>query len=691
MAPKKTDEKPRQNIGPRFLNASEGASGTIAEISTSTSSTISIPVSVDPSLIATPKSRIATSADGNQEQGNNQQEGAPPSPVGIAIAPEGATTGEDTASGSSATISLSASPFVTHQKEAASSLHENQPTTAKTAQAQTGVPIPRLPAPFSSGPSSGSLETVSQSDTPSSGAGGASSNRVNDAPASAFHSTNPSASVSSAATTEDALDAFQSARSKQATATAAVTSISGATTQPASTSNDEKSPSTGIATTQTTAAPNNNVLPNQASRFFNGAHSTDASADIQNSSSDQASSQPSRTQTITTSSAVSNPSSTVQVPSSLLGDANISGSGFGSSPPTQSSSATPPKYAYPDASNGYAAMAQGYNKVFQSLNPLSKCDPADSKQASACVDGQPASCELDGTYTLQSCDQGQSCYAVPKPDGQSGLTIACFTPGEANKAVADGVAATSSKGGNFVDAQKVTFQSSTTIAKSTLDTEASTNPSRTIDATSRGISSSAGSAPSISVPLGAEADTQPSQSIEGSSGSANTKSSTPTSQFAATTTDPVQDHKQALRPGKDQLETQKASLPSPSPTSQAGGAVGVQLSFPGGNGSEAGSKAGKQPQPPESAVASPATPPLAQKNAVHLDQQQPVAQSSAMPSSQSHTDGAATQILPPDTALSSTSAANTPGVTVAPMLGAGNQNGFVTVTVTQTTVIHDRG
>ena len=752
---RETDKCHRHNIGPRFLNASNDASMTTSETSTSTSSTISIPVSNDPSPIATPESRIASSEDGDQEQGDSQGKAAAHGAAGIDIAPEGAPAMDSTVTASPAATKALPSPVATHALDATSvtvnalaatssatpnpttstlkassegspnhqdkssatlsesigNLQDDQSITTATMQTQTAVPVPRLPAPFEAGGSVASSDTASQSESPSLSSGGAPLNDFSETATSAFESTETSASELAAAATEDALDAFQSARSKEATA--ALTSSLAASTQSASAFQNGQSSSTQVAATQTMTPAKEKQ--SQASNAVNSAPSADAVVGTQSSSSSQPSSQAIKSESVTSTFADADSSSIVQVPSSILGNGNPTTTESGSSSPSPTSSATPPKYAYPDASNGYAAMAQGYNKVFQTLNPLSKCDPSDSKQASACVDGQPAKCEVDGTYSLQSCDQGQSCYAVPNPQGQSGLTIACFNPNYANKLVADGGAAASSKGDSAINTQMIATSSSTALSPTSALRIVATHRSQTSNTASSGISSSAGSAQSFTVPPGAEADTEPSQSVEVSSSPANPVAtladfptrvttsgreqtipgtSTPIPQLATTTTkDPIRNHEQTSLPGLDQPRPQQITSPSASPTSKAGGAVGVQLSFPGAGNSESNSEAGQPSQGNETPVPSPSTPLIAQKNAVHADLEQPAEQSSIASPPTINSNVAAAHIAPastPPSQISSTAAASSPGITVAPMLGAGNQNGFITVTITQTTTIHDR-
>ena len=86
---------------------------------------------------------------------------------------------------------------------------------------------------------------------------------------------------------------------------------------------------------------------------------------------------------------------------------------------------------YPTAENGNTAMAAGFNSVYKTLNEDSPCNPGDPSQAYACVDGEIAECRSDNSYVLKSCPQGQSCYALPKASGSTGIVVQCAVPSEA--------------------------------------------------------------------------------------------------------------------------------------------------------------------------------------------------------------------------------------------------------------------
>ena len=97
----------------------------------------------------------------------------------------------------------------------------------------------------------------------------------------------------------------------------------------------------------------------------------------------------------------------------------------------QSSPAPTGTAKYPTAAEGNTAMASGYNEVYKSLGEDSACDPADPSQAYACVMGEIAECQSDQTYVLKSCPRGQSCYALPKPSGLTGVVVQCAVPSDA--------------------------------------------------------------------------------------------------------------------------------------------------------------------------------------------------------------------------------------------------------------------
>ncbi len=86
---------------------------------------------------------------------------------------------------------------------------------------------------------------------------------------------------------------------------------------------------------------------------------------------------------------------------------------------------------YPNAQNGNAAMASGFNQIYKTLSETSSCNADDTNQAFSCISGELAQCQSDGTYVLKSCPQGQSCYALPLPSGQAGISVECAVPSNA--------------------------------------------------------------------------------------------------------------------------------------------------------------------------------------------------------------------------------------------------------------------
>ena len=86
---------------------------------------------------------------------------------------------------------------------------------------------------------------------------------------------------------------------------------------------------------------------------------------------------------------------------------------------------------YPIAQNGNAAMASGFNQIYKTMSETSSCDASNTNQAFSCISGELAQCQNDGTYVLKSCPMGQSCYALPLPSGQPGISVECAVPSDA--------------------------------------------------------------------------------------------------------------------------------------------------------------------------------------------------------------------------------------------------------------------
>lgn len=91
---------------------------------------------------------------------------------------------------------------------------------------------------------------------------------------------------------------------------------------------------------------------------------------------------------------------------------------------------------YPSEEDGNVAMAAGFNKIYQNLGLGAQCSPNHESQAFACILGELAHCQANGNYATEGCPRGQSCYALPKPSGQSGVVVQCAIPSDAAKALA---------------------------------------------------------------------------------------------------------------------------------------------------------------------------------------------------------------------------------------------------------------
>ena len=528
----------------------------------------------------------------------------------------------------------------------------------------------------------------------------------------------------------NAFDAFQSARSAQATSSGILPTAS-STNSKSSDGVRESSSAHLQSTAIPTSTPTAETSVGSSSRTGT-TQSLETSFEPLVAPTIQALAQSEKSQSPATS--LTTPpviSSVIQVPSSSLGIPRTIASTTVPDVPSQTSEQEPPKRQYPDPSEGYAAMAQGYNKIFQDLDRSARCDPKESQQASACVEGYVGKCGVGGMYTLISCPKGQSCYAVPYPDG-TGMNIDCYTPEDANMYAAEGLAGKTSQGASVQD----------TVSKATIPaTTAPFSPSSTtvksddVSGTTQSAPKTEASTPAI-LPLsdstaeGALVDTENptqtsgSQSITPATAAAHSKSVSQTGGSSSTTTsfkgfpspiatmervsevaagstsgldrpesedgDHVR-HKQSSSK-ETKPEKQQASPSGDSQSEDKGDAPGVQLSFPGSEKSgtdgahdEKVSKHPKNKDRPDDA------PPVSGKHAVGADEQPPSPEPSASLSLQAPKNALAAQEDASPTSLPtspSTLAAVRPGITIAPIAAAGRQ-GFITVTVTQTTTVHD--
>ena len=437
----------RHNNLPRFVNETAIPSSTTPETSTPTTSTVSIPFSDDASLGSIPPSRISTNGDGQQKLAHKQDNAAQRSAEGIAINPEGVNAPNVASSATVATTdnSLVASPSLSLDAAPLTSIAESTPTAfeplttgkknAQGAQETLGT-APASPNAFSE-----FLGTSNIIESPTTQA--AKTETVASAPilpppfgniqSVGAQTTDTRTAVPATSETSNKMDQFQSLQDTETqsigTRTAASRSSPGSQT-PSQFPYDQSARPSSSAIANTVASQTNSQLPSTANL-----------AATSNTALSQVNDEVINAQFAIDSSAP--PTSSLIIKTSATPSANAS-------PPTpvpsitslgSSNQASAPQYDYPSPSVGNVAMATGFNNIFQGLDPKTKCDPNNADQASACVRGQPAKCEADGTYTLDSCDQGETCYALPLPDGQIGIKVGCQSPGNYRKAVAAGESA----------------------------------------------------------------------------------------------------------------------------------------------------------------------------------------------------------------------------------------------------------
>ncbi|MDI1485188.1 MAG: hypothetical protein OHK93_000323 [Ramalina farinacea] len=625
MKTPKTDTASRRHLMPRYTNGTfvppSVTQESVQPESTSPTSTALIPSSNELSSSITPTATPSTAEDKSAAfEGGEDQKGAGQSSSGVAIAPEGSVAGK----GDLNTASAAAA----------------QPVSS-TAASTTALLAPFMSTPSPSYPGGSASDLASADAFEAFQSGRAAQASANPGTSSSgYQAQLVSASQPQTATPSLTSEGQQDQVPSSTGATATTAGQSSAATGSSISSMPSAEEVQAASTTAISSTSNYGVVTTSASQVTN---QLSASSDITSTSL------PEITLARTTAETTS---PIVQVPSTLLGTVNPSTSTTGSSLNGQPSSSAKAQYAYPDASAGNVAMAQGYNSIFQGLTPESPCDPSNSQQASACVDGQPGKCELTGTYALQSCKSGFSCFAVPLPGGQSGVNIGCYDPDVAHHALQNDGTDTSSAS-----------NSGQTSAGATT-TFLTGNPTST-----NAIMPEVASSPAISTPLAVAAAAAttgaaaiPSSVTNGKAEVTSAAPSTPTSTSGkAHFAQGMQSQNRVQAAPSQANQPQPTSSLESSPASSPDANSGVQLSFPDqpGIGSTVGSNNAKQ------------NPPSNQKNAVQDDRQN-VSPSPAVPSS--------------PTAVTATSTA---GITAAPAIGAGDAKGFITVTVTQTTTMHD--
>ncbi|KAL8668172.1 MAG: hypothetical protein Q9202_000150 [Teloschistes flavicans] len=87
----------------------------------------------------------------------------------------------------------------------------------------------------------------------------------------------------------------------------------------------------------------------------------------------------------------------------------------------------------PATSGGNLAQALDLNNFFKTLTADSSCSSGDKTQGHACINGLFATCSTAGHYLTFACDQGQQCFALPRPEPELGVFIQCDTPSDASR------------------------------------------------------------------------------------------------------------------------------------------------------------------------------------------------------------------------------------------------------------------
>ena len=671
-----TDSTHRHNKLARFVNETAIPSQTTPVASTSTSSTISIPFSNDASLASTPISRISTSGDGQQDPAQKPKNAAQQSAGGIAIDPMQ----------SSAPKAVPSTPISNLGNPSYTSQSQQSETVLLRPGVSNTISLSSETAPtnaFSGGNDKAQQFSKGQDATaPGQSAFGQSSTQSSITQSATLQSFETPSTISTPRLPAAFADVRLSSKEASAVKTAA------GNPSPIDQVTYQVSDSQATTSQSVLASPTSIYTASDQSK---NAHFTAASQPaLSNTTPSQGIDQPSSvqitpassvagasassSQTTTRQSIVQSPqpalgssisSSIIQVPSALLRDATIptaSSTLTSAGPPSKSSV---PQYPYPNANSGNVAMATGFNAIFQTLTPESRCDPSNADQASACVDGQPARCEVDGRYSLISCDQGKSCFAMPLSNGQSGLRVECQEPSVYQKAVAVG--------------------DTTASNPSSVQTAQNGAPSSVVLQTQQGKDGPIASSIDSNQPMSSLAPTSivteaQANTIPSSADAANGNIG-PTFRGFFQSVSTVQEIQQTSAP-----------LPSPSPSPTNRNKSGVVLNFPAANGLNDASPKGQQAQPSSSVAAVQDTPPVTQKEKVPFNPSSPPQASTGLLNrplqAAAGIDGgpSSTHSL----AASSPTVTSIPGVTIAPMVDGSNTNGPVTVTVTYTTTVHDR-
>ncbi|MCJ1459919.1 hypothetical protein MMC28_010298 [Mycoblastus sanguinarius] len=343
---------------------------------------------------------------------------------------------------------------------------------------------------------------------------------------------------------------------------------------------------------------------------------------------------------------------------------------------------------YPTAQDGNVAMAVGFNQIYKTLSEVKPCNPSDDNQLFACVEGELAQCQADGLYTLKSCPQGQSCYALPMPSGKTGISVQCAVPSDAASQLAgtsslpassivnsaasisspsasltvNTMTAASQPGSTFQSSSKQNAETTQESTTGNLQTESTTYAVPTI-----------ASFPSVQATIHSPEVTTPSTNTLTST-AAQTGISSPIDETVAS-------------------DATSAASSTAAQSSPAAGDAPLIVSFPDALTSSTPSHGEQQTTSSSTPPPDTSTPtPKAQVPA--LQDSIPAPQIFAAPAPQSVPTPNNSPLTEPAPRGTSTSSADSAGITIVPLDAPGvNEkvaaNGFITVTVTYTTTARD--
>lgn len=267
------------------------------------------------------------------------------------------------------------------------------------------------------------------------------STSLNDVPGA--ESASPKSDTASMTGPGSSLTNALSASPKDSAATSAsISALSiSQTTNPSTASLTSNPPSTSLLTATPKASSARTQLSAPALAVAKNAVFSSSLASSQSASSLQESAPSASISVAVSSTATTQPGSSFQSQPSSSASPTISSSvpvvqlgashagEFAPVTAASTSAATKPSgVQYPTADKGNTPMAAGFNELYKHLDITSRCNADNSNEAIACISGEIAQCQADGTYVLKSCDQGQSCYALPKPAGATGITVECAVP-----------------------------------------------------------------------------------------------------------------------------------------------------------------------------------------------------------------------------------------------------------------------